>query len=357
MVYGSRIAVTVGLASIVLATAIAVVVGSVAGYQGRRWDTVLMRVTEMFYAFPPIVGLIVIIVVLGRGIPTIVVALGLFGWATMARVLRASVLTIREAQYVEAARGLGATSWWVVTRHVLPNSLGPLLVIAVARGATAILALAGLTLPGDRARGRHPRLGRDGRRRKPVLRDPRLPVALPEPGRGLHRGRLRPPRRRATRRPRPGDRPPALTGSAERRRQIPIIPSDTGGIGRACRSSRRWAEGPSLLRYAKGNLCPRSPRESEQRRAGQPCTSESDWRCWPAWRVLHKRLRTPITGSPVAGTRRRCTAPQPDRKRTSASRQAPHTRETPTSGKTCGGSSTSTTLPRTGTSLPTTASG
>ncbi|HVF14211.1 MAG TPA: ABC transporter permease, partial [Acidimicrobiales bacterium] len=148
MVYGSRIAVTVGLASIVLATAIAVVVGSVAGYQGRRWDSVLMRVTEMFYAFPPIVGLIVIIVVLGRGIPTIVVALGLFGWATMARVLRASILTIREAQYVEAARGLGATSWWVVTRHVLPNSLGPLLVIAVARVATAILALAGLTFLG-----------------------------------------------------------------------------------------------------------------------------------------------------------------------------------------------------------------
>ncbi len=148
IVYGSRVAVTVALASIVLATAIAVVVGSVAGYRGRRWDAVLMRVTEMFYAFPPIVGLIVIIVVLGRGTSTIVVALAVFGWATMARVLRASILTIREATYVEAARGLGATSWWVVTRHVLPNSLGPLLVIAVAKVATAILALAGLTFLG-----------------------------------------------------------------------------------------------------------------------------------------------------------------------------------------------------------------
>ncbi|MGI8810591.1 MAG: ABC transporter permease [Acidimicrobiales bacterium] len=148
VIHGSRIAVTVGLGSIPLAVAIAVVVGSLAGYLGRRWDAVLMRVTEVFYAFPPFVGLIVIIVVLGRGLPTIVLALGIFGWATMARVLRSSILTIRDAPYVEAARAQGASSWWVVTRHVLPNSLAPVLVIAVAKVATAILALAGFTFLG-----------------------------------------------------------------------------------------------------------------------------------------------------------------------------------------------------------------
>lgn len=148
IVYGSRIAVTVGLGSIPLAVAIAVVVGSVAGYLGRRWDAVLMRATEVFYAFPPVVGLIVIIVVLGRGTSTIVLALGVFGWATMARVLRSSILTVREEPYVEAARAAGASSWRVVTRHVLPNSLAPLLVIAVTKVATAILALAGLTFLG-----------------------------------------------------------------------------------------------------------------------------------------------------------------------------------------------------------------
>ena len=148
VLYGSRVAVTVGLGSIPLAVAIAVVVGSVAGYLGRRWDAVLMRVAEVFYAFPPIVGLIVIIIVLGRGLPTIVLALGIFGWATMARVLRSSILTIREVPYVEAARAQGASSWWVVTRHVLPNSLAPVFVIAVTKVATAILALASLNFLG-----------------------------------------------------------------------------------------------------------------------------------------------------------------------------------------------------------------
>jgi ABC-type dipeptide/oligopeptide/nickel transport system permease subunit len=148
VVYGSRVAVTVGLGSIPLAVAIAVVVGSAAGYLGRRCDAVLMRVTEVFSAFPPVVGLIVIIVVLGRGTSTIVLALGIFGWATMARVLRGSILTVRELPYVEAARAAGATSWRVVTRHVLPNSLAPMLVIAVTKVATAILALAGLTFLG-----------------------------------------------------------------------------------------------------------------------------------------------------------------------------------------------------------------
>jgi len=148
VLYGSRIAVTVGLGSIPLALAIAVVVGAMAGYLGRRWDTVLMRVTEIFYAFPPVAGLIVIIVVLGRSQSTIVLALGIFGWATMARVLRSSILVVREAPYVEAARAHGATSWWVVTRHILPNSLAPMLVIATTRVATAILALAGLTFLG-----------------------------------------------------------------------------------------------------------------------------------------------------------------------------------------------------------------
>lgn len=144
VIYGSRIAAVIGLVSIPLAFAIAVTVGSLAGYGSRRWDAVFMRVTDMFYAFPSLIGLIVIVVIVGRGMASVILALGMFGWATMARVLRSSILSIREAQYVEAARSLGASSWRILTRHVVPNSLTPVLVLAVVRVGTAVLALAGL---------------------------------------------------------------------------------------------------------------------------------------------------------------------------------------------------------------------
>jgi peptide/nickel transport system permease protein len=107
-----------------------------------------MRVLDVFYAFPSIFGVIVIILLLGRGVRSVILALGLFGWATMARVLRGSILAIREAEYVEAARSLGARSWHIVTRYVLPNALAPVLVLAVVRLGTAVLALAGLSFVG-----------------------------------------------------------------------------------------------------------------------------------------------------------------------------------------------------------------
>lgn len=144
VVHGSRIAAVVGVVSIPLALAIAVTVGSLAGYFGRRWDSVFMRVADMFYAFPSLIGLIVIVVVVGRGMASVILALGIFGWATMARVLRSSIHSVREAEYVEAARSLGASSWRIMTRHVLPNSLTPVLVLAVVKVGTAVLALAGL---------------------------------------------------------------------------------------------------------------------------------------------------------------------------------------------------------------------
>lgn len=148
VIYGSRLAAVVGLAAVPIALVIAIGVGSLAGFLGPRWDTVFMRLVDMFYAFPSFFGLIVIILVLGRGMPSVIVALGIFGWATMARVLRGSILSVREAEYVEAARSLGATRWRVLTRYVLPNSLTPVLVLAVVRVGTAVLALAGLSFLG-----------------------------------------------------------------------------------------------------------------------------------------------------------------------------------------------------------------
>ena len=148
IIYGSRIAVTVGLASILLALVVGVLLGSLAGYFGRTWDTIIMRIADVFFAFPVIVGSIVIILVVGRGVTPVILALAIFSWATVARLLRSSILSVREAEYVEAARSLGAGRWRTVTRHVLPNSLAPVLVYAMVSVASAIVAEAALSYLG-----------------------------------------------------------------------------------------------------------------------------------------------------------------------------------------------------------------
>lgn len=148
IVHGTRIAVTVGLVSIFLALVIGVVLGSISGYLGRGWDAVIMRVADVFFAFPLIIGAIIIILVVGRGVAPVIIALGLFSWATIARLLRSSILSIRESEYVEAARSLGASKWRIVTRHVLPNSMAPVLVYAMVSVAGAIVAQASLSYLG-----------------------------------------------------------------------------------------------------------------------------------------------------------------------------------------------------------------
>ncbi len=145
VIYGSRIAVQVGLAAIFLALVIGVILGAVAGYLGRKWDTVIMRVADVFFAFPLLIGAIVIILVIGRGVPSVILALAIFSWATVARLLRSSILSVREAEYVEAARSLGAGKMRIVLRHVMPNSLAPVLVYAAVSVAVAIVAEASLS--------------------------------------------------------------------------------------------------------------------------------------------------------------------------------------------------------------------
>lgn len=148
VIYGSRLALAVGFAAIPVAFVIAVIMGSLAGFMGRRWDAVIMRLADVFYAFPSLVALMVIVMLVGRGLPSVILAIWIFGWVTMARVLRSSILTIREVEFVEAARAVGASSWRIVTRHILPSCLGPVLVLATVRIGTAVVALAGLSFLG-----------------------------------------------------------------------------------------------------------------------------------------------------------------------------------------------------------------
>jgi len=138
----------VGVASIVLTVVIGVALGAVAGYFGRFYDALVMRVADVLFAFPLLIGAIIIITVVGRGVTPVVVALAVFGWATVARLLRSSVLSVREMDYVHAARALGAGHLRVIMRHILPNSIAPVLVYATFNVGTAVVAEASLSFLG-----------------------------------------------------------------------------------------------------------------------------------------------------------------------------------------------------------------
>ncbi|MDQ1566446.1 MAG: peptide/nickel transport system permease protein [Actinomycetota bacterium] len=148
VIYGSRIAIVVGLTSIVLALLLGVILGSIAGYRGGKADSVIMRIADAFFAFPLLIGAILIILVTGRGVLPVILAIAIFTWAVPARLLRSSILSVREAEYVEAARSLGASRWRIVTRHVLPNSMAPVLVYGMVSVGTAIVAETALSFLG-----------------------------------------------------------------------------------------------------------------------------------------------------------------------------------------------------------------
>ena len=191
VMYGARIALLVGVVSIFLAAVIGVVLGAIAGYFGRFWDSAIMRICDIFFAFPVLVGAIVIITVVGQGVTPVILALAIFGWSTIARLLRGSILSIREAEYVEAARSLGATRWRIVTRHILPNSFAPGAHLCGVqhrrRGGRRVVSL----LPRGRCETRRARMGKHDRRRSEQFPDRALAVADSQRRGRLHRVGLR----------------------------------------------------------------------------------------------------------------------------------------------------------------------
>ncbi|MEU8838586.1 ABC transporter permease [Streptomyces roseus] len=148
IIYGTRIAVVIGLASIFLACLIGIVIGALAGYFGRATDSVLMRIADVFFAFPLLIGAIVIIIVMGRGIMPVIISLAIFSWPTVSRLLRSSILSVREADYVLAARALGADTRRIIVRHIIPNSIAAVMAYAAFSVGGAIVAEASLSFLG-----------------------------------------------------------------------------------------------------------------------------------------------------------------------------------------------------------------
>ncbi|MHB8928096.1 MAG: ABC transporter permease [Bacillota bacterium] len=144
IIYGTRLSLAVGVISVALALVIGVFLGAVAGYFGGQVDNLIMRAMDILLAFPAILLAIAIMVILGPGLEKAMVAIGIVTIPGYARIVRGSVLSVKENEYIEAARAIGLPSWGIIWRHVLPNIMAPIIVRSTLGVSEAILDAAAL---------------------------------------------------------------------------------------------------------------------------------------------------------------------------------------------------------------------
>lgn len=179
LLYGARLSLVVGISTVGFAIIIGTVLGAVAGYFGGWWDIGIMRVMDVLLAFPSLLLAIAIVTVLGPGLINALLAIGIVDIPIFARVMRASVLTVREMEYVSATRALGGNSFHILFRRILPNALTPLIVQGTLGIASAILSAAALSFLGLGAQPPTPEWGAMlGAERNQVFTAPHL-VFLP----------------------------------------------------------------------------------------------------------------------------------------------------------------------------------
>jgi peptide/nickel transport system permease protein len=148
LLYGARISLSVGVATVALSLVIGIVIGSISGFCGGWTDQLLMRLVDILMAFPGILLAIAFTAVLGPGLDHVVLALCLIGWTGYARLVRGEILTLREREFIQAARALGCKPARTVLRHLLPNLLPPLMIQATFGLAAAIIAEGSLSFLG-----------------------------------------------------------------------------------------------------------------------------------------------------------------------------------------------------------------
>ena len=151
IIFGTRTSLSIGLLVTLIVTVLGVVIGALAGFYGRWVDAILSRIGDIFFAIPYILAAIVIISVVPREQRTIIVlslAIGFFAWPSTARVLRGQILSVKNSDYVTSATALGVSQFRILLRHVLPNSIAPVIVITTIGFAGAIVAEATLSFLG-----------------------------------------------------------------------------------------------------------------------------------------------------------------------------------------------------------------
>jgi ABC-type dipeptide/oligopeptide/nickel transport system permease subunit len=148
LLYGSRVSLTVGFSSVLVAELVGILLGLVSGYYGGKLDSFIMRIADIFMAYPFMLLTISIIAVLGTSIFNLILVLGLSDWVTYARTIRGSVLSLKKKEFVEASRAIGTPHRAVIFRHILPNVISPLLVLGTLRVANIIIWESGLSFLG-----------------------------------------------------------------------------------------------------------------------------------------------------------------------------------------------------------------
>jgi peptide/nickel transport system permease protein len=148
VIWGTRSAFRVGLVVIGIVVAVGILLGSLAGYFGGVIDEIIMRITDIFLAFPALILAMAIVTILGPSLRSVMIALIIVSWPSYARLIRGDILQVREEDYIEASRGLGASNARVIMRHALPNAIYPTLIMASLDIGAVVLAAAALSFLG-----------------------------------------------------------------------------------------------------------------------------------------------------------------------------------------------------------------
>ena len=159
LIYGTRQSLRIGVLSVAIASTLGIIFGSVAGFYGGRVDNILMRMLDIYQSIPAMLLSIALAAALGPGINNAILAIGISTMAEYARMIRAQILTVREREYVEAARAINAGDFRIVTKHIIPNALAPLIVSITMNIGNSILAAATLSFIGIGAKPPLPEWG------------------------------------------------------------------------------------------------------------------------------------------------------------------------------------------------------
>lgn len=148
IIYGSRVSISIGIVAQVVASLVGVTLGAIAGYYGGKIDSVISRIMEIFQAFPDLIFAMAIMTFMGKGMLNLFIALGLLTWVRTARMIRGSVMQLKEKEYIEASRANGATTFWIITKGIIPNCLSTIIVLVTLGIPNAIMYEASLSFLG-----------------------------------------------------------------------------------------------------------------------------------------------------------------------------------------------------------------
>ncbi|MCL5887246.1 MAG: ABC transporter permease [Actinobacteria bacterium] len=148
VIYGARISLAVGLIAVAISLVIGLTLGAISGYFGGLVDTLVMRSADVFFAFPYILFAIALVAVLGPSYQNVFIAIGILGWPAIARVFRSSILSVKQNEYVDAARAMGASHVRILFRHIMPNAIAPIIVYGTMSIGGAIITEAALSFLG-----------------------------------------------------------------------------------------------------------------------------------------------------------------------------------------------------------------